>query len=356
MGEKADMYLDDIPSSYFGPKTHLATNRQAEIILSNPNKAIRYANKKTALEELPVAEVALERACKRLSSILKHDVHYTTIDLERVKEAITPVVESVIRNPDAFMWLSKLQEHDPYTYEHSIQNSALGVVFGRHIGLTKKDLNILAIGLLLMDIGFIRIPAALLAKSEPYTEDEQLVLRKHVAFSVEMMRKVEGISEHVINLALTHHERYDGSGYPNGLKGKQIPVFGRMAAIIDCYNSLITTLPYRKAIPEHRALQSIYNMRDVQLHGVLVEQFIQCMGVYPTGSLVELSSGEVAAVLSQNTNQKMKPKIVTLLDAEKRPLKKGRVVDLATQKDKTVYISKSVEKNTYNIDVSKVRF
>ena len=115
-------------------------------------------------------------------------------------------------------------------------------------------------GLLLMDVGKIRLPKALLTKSTPLTEDEMIVMRKHVAYSVDILRKSEGFSEHIINIALTHHERYDGSGYPNGLIGTQTPAYGRMAAIIDCYDAMITSTPYRQAISEHKALQNLFDL------------------------------------------------------------------------------------------------
>jgi HD-GYP domain-containing protein (c-di-GMP phosphodiesterase class II) len=260
----------------------------------------------------------------------------------------------MIRNSDAFVWLSKMRHYDAYSYEHSVQNCALGIAFGRHLGLSKKSLNTLAMGLLLMDVGKIRLPKELLTKSEMLTPAETEIMRKHVAFSVDILRNTNGISDDVINIALTHHERYDGSGYPNGLVGIQTPAYGRMAAIIDCYDAMVTDTPYRKAISEHKALQNIYNLRNKYFQQELVEKFMQCMGVYPTGSLVELSSGAVGAVLSQNTQQKLRPKVVLILDEDKRPYKNRRVFDLAKQEAIPVHISKSLENNAYGVDVKQI--
>ena len=223
------------------------------------------------------------------------------------------------------------------------------------MGLNKRELNTLATGLLLMDIGKIRLPRELLIKRSLLTSAEVELMRKHVAFTVEILRKTKGINEHIINIALTHHERYDGSGYPNGLLGMQTPAYGRMAAIIDCYDAMITTTAYREALPEHKSLQNIYNLRDKSFQIELVEHFMQCMGVYPTGSLVELSSGEVGAVLSQNTQQKLKPKLIMLLDKDKHPYKKQTVFDLTKQDTTPVHISKSLENNTYGVDVKQIR-
>jgi HD-GYP domain-containing protein (c-di-GMP phosphodiesterase class II) len=356
MGEKADMYLDTVSvTPSFEVKRRLASNRQVESILNTGKKQVTYTNNKTTREELPVARAAFEQATKCVAHVMENDIRKGKLDIARVKQAVEPILDSVIRNLDAFMWLSKMQHYDNYSYEHSVQNCALGIVFGRHIGLNKRELNTLATGLLLMDVGKVKLPKELLTKSTPHTQDEVAVMRKHVAYSVEILRKTEGINEHIINIALTHHERYDGSGYPNGLVGTQTPAFGRMAAIIDCYDAMITSTPYRQAIPEHKALQNIYNLREKHFQAQLVEQFIQCMGVYPTGSLVELSSGAVAAVLSQNAEQKMKPQVLMLLDDEKRPYVKKRVIDLGKKGEASLFIAKSLERNAYGVDVTQIK-
>ena len=356
MGEKADMYLDTVAATpSFEVKKRLSSNRQLESILNTGKKQVTYTDNKTTIQELPEARAAFDSATECVAHVMEHDANNGKLDLAKIKQAVEPIIDSVIRNIDAFMWLSKMQHYDNYSYEHSVQNCALGIAFGRHIGLNKRELNTLATGLLLMDVGKVKLPKALLTKSTPHTQEEVAIMRKHVAYSVEILRKTEGINEHVINIALTHHERYDGSGYPNGLVGTQTPAFGRMAAIIDCYDAMITSTPYRQAISEHKALQNIYNLRNKHYQTELVEQFIQCMGVYPTGSLVELSSGAVGAVLSQNATQRMKPKVLMLLNDEKKPYKKHLVLDLEKPGKKPLFIAKSLENKAYGIDIKQVQ-
>lgn len=354
LGIEADMYYDTT-TRLIQTRQRLASNRHVENIIDTGKKTVDYKDKSTTIEELPAAKAALEKASECVAHFVEHDFNSGQLDIVTVKNAVSPILESMIRNSDAFMWLAKMQKHDEYTYEHSIQNCALGIAFGRHMGLNKRELNTLATGLLLMDIGKIRLPRELLIKRSLLTSAEVELMRKHVAFTVEILRKTKGINEHIINIALTHHERYDGSGYPNGLLGMQTPAYGRMAAIIDCYDAMITTTAYREALPEHKSLQNIYNLRDKSFQIELVEHFMQCMGVYPTGSLVELSSGEVGAVLSQNTQQKLKPKLIMLLDKDKHPYKKQTFFDLTKQDTTPVHISKSLENNTYGVDVKQIR-
>ncbi len=352
LGIQADAYYDT--ETVIQIKKRLTTNIQVEKILDTGRKTVDYVDKNTTIEELPEAKAALEKASECVAHIVEHDIRNGQLDIATIKDAVEPILESMIRNSDAFMWLSKMRDHDIHTYEHSVQNCALGIAFGRHLGLNKRELNTFATGLLLMDIGKIRLPKELLLKDTPLTTVEAGLMRKHVAFTVELLGNTKGINEHVINIALTHHERYDGCGYPNGLVGVQTPAYGRMAAIIDYYDAMITTTPNRNAISEHKALQNIYNLRDKYFQQQLVETFMQCMGVYPTGSLVELSSGAVGAVLSQNTQQKLKPKIILLLDENRRPYTKRRVFDLTRQDEIPLHILKSLDNHTYGVDVKQV--
>jgi len=352
LGVRADKYCDMAQTIH--TKQTLIPDSQVEGILDTGKKTVDYVDKKTTIEELPEAKLALEKASECVARIVEHDLRKGQLNVTTVKNAVEPILDSMIRNSDAFMWLSKMRQHDSNSYERSVQNCALGIAFGRHMGLNKRALNTLAIGLLMMDIGKTRLSKELLEKSTPYTPAETEVVRKHVDYSVEILRSAKDINENIINIALTHHERYDGSGYPNGLIGIQTPAYGRMAAIIDCYDAMITTRPYRPAIAEHKALQSIYNLGGKAFQQELVEQFMQCMGVYPTGSLVELSSGAVAAILSQNAQQKLKPRVLLLLDENKQPYKKRSVFDLTKQDEMPIHITKSLENNTYGVDVRQI--
>jgi HD-GYP domain-containing protein (c-di-GMP phosphodiesterase class II) len=185
--------------------------------------------------------------------------------------------------------------------------------------------------MLLLDIGKMKVPEEILNKEATLTEAEFLEIKKHVDYGVEILRCTPGIDDNVIHIALTHHERYDGSGYPNGLPGDQIPVYGRIAAIIDCYDAMTSKRSYSEAVSPHNALQKIYNWRNKFFQDELVEQFLQCLGVYPTGSLVEMNTGEVGIVLSQNRTKRLKPRIMLLLDADKTTYKNFKIIDLVTE-------------------------
>ena len=342
---------------YIHNPKQLKTNHRLEQCLVDNTKLLDYVDTRTPAEEMPVAKMAIDEASNRVVAIMEAVKANKSINAEQVKEVVEPILESVIRNPDALMWLTQMRHKDSYTYSHSLDNCALAVAFGRHMGLPRHDLDTLAMGLLLMDIGKMKIPAEVLNKTEPLTEKEFDLVRSHVNHSVAILRKSEGIDIDIVNIALTHHERFDGSGYPSGLKGTSTPVYGRMAAIIDCYDAMTSNRPYGKPVSAYAALQEIYNWRNKYFQEELVEQFLQCLGVFPTGTLVEMHTGEVGIVMAQNRTRRMSPKVMLLLDKEKTALSEYQVIDLVNQpfeyNENPLTIVRGLDPGAYGIDPSE---
>ncbi len=238
------------------------------------------------------------------------------------------MVESVARNPDAFIWLTQLKDTDIYTYHHSMDVSILAVVMGRHLGLSRLELQDLAIGTLLFDIGKLKLPPKLLNKPGRLTDEEFELIKKHVDYSVEIIERISGITPRALEIARYHHERHNGSGYPEGLQGTQIPVFARIASIVDCYSAITRNRSYSQAISSHEAIKQMYEWGDIDFQMELIEQFIQCLGIYPTGSLVELSTGEIGVILSQNRVRRLRPKVMLILDCNKIAYEHFPIIDL----------------------------
>lgn len=322
-GIDADDYLDD--------ESALPTNQRLEQFLAGGKPQVNYVDQHSVEEELPLAKKNLDEATEQISTIMDAVRQGKPLDAKAVRQAVEPIINSVIRNSDALMWLTQLRYKNEYTYDRSLDNCAVAIAFGRHMGLPKNDLVTLSIGLLLMDTGMIKVNDEILNKKTPLTEDEFDQIKKHVDYSVDILNNTKGIDRDVINIALTHHERFDGSGYPNGLVGTQAPVYGRMAAIIDCYDAMTSQRAYGDAMSPYRVLQQVYNWRNKYFQDELVEQFLQCLGVYPTGSLVEMTSGQVGIVLAQNRTRRLRPKIMLLLDADKKAYKEYRTVDLVNR-------------------------
>ena len=277
----------------------------------------------------------------------------------KVKKSVEPMIDSISRNPDACIWLARMKQEDQYTYQHSLGASIWAVALGRQLGLPKSDLRSLAIGGLLFDVGKLRVDKELLSSDKPLTDEEFQRVRDHVNLGVEMIQGSGLMNQDVIDMITYHHERHDGSGYPKKLRGDDIPVFARIAAIVDCYDAITSHRSYARAIPPSTAIKMLYEWKDIDFQAELVEEFIQAVGIYPAGTLVELSSGEVAVVVAEYRTRRLRPKVMVLLDADKQPLAAIRTIDLLTVKEtatgEPLDIVSSLEPDAYGIDMAAIQ-
>ena len=143
-------------------------------------------------------------------------------------------------------------------------------------------------------------------------------VRQHVELGLQVLQEAGETNRIIVDMVRGHHERMDGTGYPARRTEEDIPLYARMGAIIDSFDAMTSDRPYAAALPRHDALQELYRGRDTAYHGELVEQFISCLGVYPTGSLVELSTGEVGVVMTQNPSRRLRPKVLVVTDPDKQ--------------------------------------
>lgn len=276
------------------------------------------------------------------------------------KKAAAVVVQSVVRNPDAMVWLARLKDKDSYSYSHSVRASILAAVFGRHIGLPEEVLHNLATGALLMDIGMARLPREVLIRPETsLSREQQTELRQHVRHSLDILERCDGINDQILGLVQYHHERHDGSGYPHGLVGTQIPLLARVAGIVDTYDAITSPRPYADAVTSTEAVSMLYDQRDKAFQSALVEQFIQAIGVYPTGTLVELSNQEVGVVIAQNPTRRLRPQVMVVLDQDKRQLSMPRVVNLLEierdDRGQPLTIAGCLKAGAYSVDLARIQ-
>ena len=239
------------------------------------------------------------------------------IDLTKIHEALDGMVESIERNPDALLWLAKLKQTDDYSYNHAMSVSITLMALANFMSLPKKQVKDLGLAGLLQDIGKAKIPTELLHKHDKITHDEFEVLKKHVEHALALLEATENISSTVILTVSQHHERIDGSGYPYKLSGNQISLTGQMAGLIDTYCALTTNKVYAKGVYNQIALEEIHSLRGFKFNGVLIDQLVQFLGMYPVSSLVDLNSGEVGVVIQQNSVRRLLPRIMILLNPDK---------------------------------------
>jgi HD-GYP domain-containing protein (c-di-GMP phosphodiesterase class II) len=309
-------------------------------------------------QELPKARESINTLATSTVDMMKAIRSDTPFDLGTIRGSVSGVVDSVVRNPDACMWLTRLKNKDSYLYGHSVSCSIWAVAVGRQIGLPRHDLKTLAMGSLLFDIGKVKLPAELLTKTGRITPDERKLLNRHVEEGVKILQYVPNVGPDIIEIVKCHHERYDGSGYPRGLKGNQIPILARIVSIVDCYDAMTTERHFAKASSPSIVTRKLYAWRDRLFQAELVEEFIQAVGIYPAGTIVEMSTGEVAIVTAVSKTNRLRPVIAMLLDKDKQPLKEMKLVNLAdtlrNEEGVKLNVVKSLEPGAYGIDPAAI--
>ena len=275
-----------------------------------------------------------------------------SLDTRAARESVEYITESILRNPDALVWLSGLKRRDEYTYLHSLSVCILSISLGRHLGLPRETLLELGFGAFLHDIGKMHIPDSVLNKPGQLTAQEMEIMRKHPEFGVEIVDGSERVPVSSRNVVFSHHERLDGSGYTEGVAGGQIHPLTHIVSVCDTYDAIISQRPYKKASSPVNATAALYRGRGRFFEPELVDRFIRCIGIYPIGSLVELSTEEVGVVVATN-EERLRPKVLVVLDEEHHRLDAPYEVDLSrTPQIRTgqrLDIKRSLETGAYGL-------
>jgi HD-GYP domain-containing protein (c-di-GMP phosphodiesterase class II) len=335
--------------------TQSATSR-VKAIANKAGSASKYPDTVVVEKELETARKIYEESNHAIEKVFSTAHSDGVLNLEDASKTTSNIVDSVMRNPDAFMLLQCMKSKDRYRYTHAINCCALAATFCRHLGFSKTEIHDISMGALLLDIGIIKVPDSMIAIQGVLNPLSMKLVRHHVNFGLEILDKTPNLPSLVRDMALTHHERINGKGYPNALKAEQIPVCGRIAAIVDCYDAMISNRPHKKRTSPTEAVCAMYSWRNIDFHEDLIEQFIQCIGAYPTGSLVELNSGQVGIVMSQNRVRRLYPKILLILNADGIRYESPSTVDLWEYAQKTkgivLDINKVVDEDELGIDPS----
>lgn len=281
-------------------------------------------------EELVTARDVIADAQKIYAKVIQDIQAGRSIDNDPIQRTVQSLVKSVIRNPDALAWLVRLKGCDHNTYFHSVAVSILSLTVGRHLGLTEKDLNDIGTGTLLQDVGTILIPQSVLNKNGKLTAKERALVSQHVEATIDMLGG-QDFSIDVMDIIRCHHERHNGSGYPQGISGDLISAFSTIAGMADTYEALINPRPYRPAMTSLDALTAMYDLGGNWFPKAMVEQLIECVGLFPMGSFVLLNTGHIGVVVSRNRIQQLKPKVLMILDGRGTKMDTPESVDLATQ-------------------------
>ncbi len=279
-------------------------------------------------QELSRANESFARATETVSAVIRDIREGKGLQLEAVEEVVEDLVESIIRHPGALQLVSRLREANESAYTHALQVAVLLVSFGRELGFARAELTQLGQVGMLLDVGKMRVDQAILTKRGNLTADEFEQVKRHVQHGLDIIQPSGVAHPDVIAGVAQHHERLDGSGYPNALKEGEIGAFGQMAGIVDVFSAITSVRPYGEPSSAYDAMRQLQGWSGTYFNTGLVEQFIQAIGIFPVGTLVELSTGEIGVVLEQNRARRLKPKVLVIADQDKTPLKIPITVDL----------------------------
>jgi putative nucleotidyltransferase with HDIG domain len=259
---------------------------------------------------------------KEATKKLMHDIRLgKRMDIQQVEVLVDRMSDSVLNDKDALVSLLRIKNVDEYTYLHSMAVSALCISFTQGLGFDAAQVKQIGIGGLLHDIGKMRVPNEILNKPGPLTENEFEIMKQHVKAGEAVLREYTSLDESCTCVTAHHHERLDGTGYPEGLKGDEISVSGQIAAIVDIYDALSSERCYKKAMFPTSALSKLFEWSQSYLNRDLVEKFIAHLGIYPIGTLVRLENHFVGVVVDHGEKDLLHPVVRAVVDARKaRPI------------------------------------
>jgi HD-GYP domain-containing protein (c-di-GMP phosphodiesterase class II) len=330
-----------------------------EVLSSNPTAFAAHVPAKDSVPlktELTLATTSFGEAKRAVGAIFDRLRHGGGLDVPHLQTVVGSMVDSVFRNRDAMGWLARMKSKDDYLYSHSLSTSVWALAFGRHLGLDKETLTSVGTGAMLLDIGKTGLPTELLKKAGKPTDKEWQLIYSHVDQGVQLLRAAPNVDHRIVTMIATHHERFDGSGYPHKLKGDEIPLVGRIGGIVDCYDAMITARSYAKPKSAYDAVRELKRLGGIAFPAELVELFIQAVGVFPNGTLVELNTGEVGVVIGQNRYRRLRPEVTLILDAHKKVREEFTTINLLTcdensgKTEPSLWITRGLERGAFGID------
>lgn len=314
------------------------------------DKILKNAQAKKLIQDIPtlLSNETKDEVIKVVYASLLSAKAGRVIEKTKVREVISKLVEEIItKHENSLLNLMDIRSHDKYTFSHSINVSTLATLIGIKQKLKRKEIEELALGALLHDVGKIMIGREILDKPGKLTKEEFEEIKKHPIYSYNILSREEDISETPRIIAYSHHERYNGKGYPRKLIGDEIPPSAIVTSLADVYDALTTNRPYRKRLLPHDAMRIIISQTYSDFPVELVRAFLKALSIYPIGSLIKLNTGEIALVIKVNERAIVRPTIRILLDSQGDFIPYSKIQDIDLIKDTTRFIVEAVSEEVF---------
>ncbi len=326
----SEVYIDtdkgmDVPHA----PTREEVNRKIDSEINEVLKPeVHRMNLVSVREEIVRATEVKKEATKTVVDIMNDIRLGKQIEIEKVDHVVEKMVESIFRNKDALSSLGRIKKVDEYTFLHSVSVGVLMISFGKYLGLDYQVIKSLGVGGLLHDVGKVHVPVEILTSNDQLTDEEFVKVKEHVKHSRSILEETPTMNENSIIVAAHHHERVDGTGYPEKLKGSQINMYAQMAAIADVYDAMTSQRCYQRQFQPTETLKKLYEWGNAYNRD-LVQQFIRCVGIYPVGSFVYLESGLLGIVLDHGEKGLIYPVVRVVYDVKKQKHIMPRDIDLS---------------------------
>jgi putative nucleotidyltransferase with HDIG domain len=304
----------------------------AEVVPAAPTPSSRQARlieKTTAEQEHARASKVLGSAKPAITSMFEEVRMGKAVDAADVLPLVEEITASVSRNIGTLIGLARLKTADDYTYMHSIAVCALMVALGRECGMSTEDTKQAGLAGLLHDIGKMAIPKGILQKPGKLTPEEYLTIKNHPSAGHEMLRSGKNVCRMALDVVLHHHEKVDGSGYPESLDAAQISLPGKMAAVCDVYDAITSNRPYKQGWEPGESLRHMAEWNNTHFDNHVFHAFVKIIGIYPVGSLVRMKSGRLGVVIDHNPLLLLQPTVKLFFSTNAQSRIPIEVIDLA---------------------------
>ncbi|MFZ2853293.1 MAG: HD-GYP domain-containing protein, partial [Rhodocyclaceae bacterium] len=304
-------------------------------------------------EEFTRARHAYSDATRMVRKIMTDARLGKQLGLCEAQLAVDKIVGSVMRNGSALMVVCRLREQDDYTFRHSVNVSVMLVNQAKTMGAEMDTLREIGLGGLIHDVGKMLVNPAILNKPGRLNDDEFAHMRSHVDHGSALLRQSSGVPKAAMAVLDEHHERYDGTGYPYGLKNEEISVAGRMAALSDVYDAITSDRCYHKGMNPAEAMRRIFEWSKHHFDPSITHAFVRSIGIYPVGSLVRLESGFLAVVIEQRENSLLRPVLRLIFNIRSKHFIVPRDIDLSGPSGTLEQIVSHEDPSVWRIDTGR---
>ncbi|MBE0510252.1 MAG: HD-GYP domain-containing protein [Chromatiales bacterium] len=281
-------------------------------------------------EELSRAVKICAKSKRAVTSMFAEARMGKAVDTAVARKLVEEISDSVSRNAGAMLSLARLKSADDYTYMHSVAVCALMLALARQLGLDEQQTRSVGLAGLMHDLGKARMPMAVLNKPGKLTPEEFAIMKGHPAEGHKMLLAVaDSVDASTLDVCLHHHEKVDGSGYPDGLKGDQISLYAQMGAVCDVYDAITSNRPYKAGWDPAESIRKMAEWAEGHFDPIVFQAFVKSLGIYPIGSLVRLESGKLAVVMEQSKDSLLKPRVKVFYSTKSRARLAPKIIDLA---------------------------